>query len=191
MECTNPTSCTVTWSKPGWKKNLREEERKRVSWWPVDTNGSKVETQEERRLFLFKWRQQLQSCTVSSSLQPPEEERLNGWVQGWDTGLYCELGFGVRTLLCSGSSFWAGGAGCCLGCSFLGKEKEGGRTRTTGHVQRPGVGTEWCHIHTHTHLKGLPTTQIASQSGSQSCSSRHLSWQTNSQSRGALGLYLV
>lgn len=25
---------------------------------------------------------------------------------------------------------------------FLGKAKQGGRTRTTGHVQRPGVGTE-------------------------------------------------
>lgn len=123
-----------------------------------------------RRDFSFLNGDSKNNCALSSiDRWEPPEERLNGWVQGWDRGLHCGLGVGVRTSLCSRSSIWARGAGFRLGCSFfLGKETEGGRTRTTGHVQRPGVGTEWCppmHTHTHTHnhyLKGfanLPDSQ--------------------------------
>lgn len=56
------------------------EERKRVSWWSVGSTTLRMETQEEKRLFLFKWRQQEQLCTVSpiDCWEPPGEERLNG-----------------------------------------------------------------------------------------------------------------
>lgn len=130
----------------------RSKKKRRRETCQLVVTASRMETQEEKRLFFFKWRQQEQLCTVSSIYcwEPPGEERLNGWVQGWDRGLLYGLGVGLRTPLCSGSCFWAGGAGCRLGCSFLGKEKEGGRACTTGHVQRPGRVMP----HTHTYTQG-------------------------------------
>lgn len=78
----------------------------------------------------------------------PREERLNGWVECWDRGLHYGLHFGVRTPFCSGSFFELGEQVVTLVALFLGKRRVEGRTHITGHVQRPGVGTEWCHTHT-------------------------------------------
>lgn len=154
------------------KRSKKKEEWKRVSWWSVGSTSSRMETQEEKRLFFFKWRQQEQSCTVSSidCREPPGEERLNGWVRGWDRGLLCRLGVGVKTPLRSGSSFWAGGAGCRLGCSFSGQGERGREgthhwscTETwRGHRVMPHTHMHtqgWTHNH---YLKGfanLPDSQ--------------------------------
>lgn len=85
----------------------------------------------------------------------PREERLNGWVERWDRGPHYGLHFGVRTPFCSGSVFEQGEQVVTLVALFLGKGRVEGRTHITGHVQRPGVGTEWCHTHTHTYTKPL------------------------------------
>lgn len=80
----------------------------------------------------------------------PREERLNGWVERWDRGLHYGLHFGVRTPFCTGSFFEQGEQVVTLVALFLGKGRVEGRTHITGHVHRPGVGTEWCHTHTYT-----------------------------------------
>lgn len=134
--------------------------------------------------------------------EPPGEERLNGWVQGWDRGLHCGFGVGVRTPSPLWKLFLNRGSRLSPWLLFSGQGERGREDMHhwscteawRGHRVMP-------HKHTYTHphrdahtitiYKGLPTSQIASQSGSQSCSSRHLSWQANSQSKGALGLYLV
>lgn len=101
------------------------------------------------------------------------------------------LGWGPLSVL---EACLAGGAGCHLGCSFSGQGESG---REDTHHWSCAQAWRGYRVMPHTHtltqnhyLKGV-ANQIASQSADQPCRSRHLSWRINSQSRGALGLYLV
>lgn len=124
----------------------------------------------------------------------PREERLNGWVERWDTGLHYGLHVGVRTPFCSGSLFSRGSRLSPWLLFFWARgEWKGGHTSLVMCTGLAWVQSDATHTHTLTqnhYLKGV-ANQIASQSADQPCRSRHLSWRINSQSRGALGLYLV
>lgn len=131
-------------------------------------------------------------CLFHQLLGAPGEERLNAWVGGRNRGLLRRLGTGWGGLSALEAPLEQDGRRLSPWLLFSGQKKEGGRARTTGHVQRPGMGTEWCYTNRHKHTRVCTQSQLkesANLPDSKPERSRHLSWWDNSQRGGALGLY--
>lgn len=147
---TQPAASLHDQSQDGKTQAEKKVERKRDSWWSVGNPALRMEAQEETRLCFF-WMVTTRTivyCVFCWRVGTSEgKRRLNGWLEAWDRGSHCGAGvaWGPLSALEALSEqvvavvalFWASGG-----------RKKGGRARTAGHVQRPGVGTEWCYTHT-------------------------------------------
>lgn len=146
----------IMWSKLGWKsKNeKRGESLSAGGRWAAQLQEWKP---GRNRDFSFLNGDSKNNPPLSSTdcWEHPVEERLNGWVRVWDRGFLCGLGVEWGPLSALEALSEQGEQVVALVALFWASRKreggrERGRARTTGHVQRPGVGTQSCHAHTPT-----------------------------------------